>query len=305
MVSICKCSKESEGYDAEGRDAEGYNRLGLDSEGFRRNGLHIDTGLRYSPRTYLDQEGYDCKGYKAYRNPVTGKLHLLNRDGYDEQGRDIDGFNRKGTRAGFSKTTLLHYKTGTPYNLRGCDLRGLNEGRRLPSGNPKRWARLLPDMSSVRTGFNTSFFSSAYFGNHWQSQSDCESCWKNAVLNANVIFSYRQPVMPDNAIALPYDSLEELACSPFERTELSPAEEPPELVAQRDMLRRSRRAFRKLLRNNSKLELPTSELEKIEAIRPRLPEFDESFRSDLDGRAARLRAYQALFDAEYAALESA
>lgn len=128
---------DREGYDPEGYDAEGYDAEGYDRAGFSRAGIHRVTGTKFD--TYhLDKDGYDSEGFKAYRNPLNGKVKLLRRDGYSKSGTDIEGYNRKGIKNGFSKFTLLHEGTKTYFDESG---RNIN---RLDSESKDRWGNQPP-----------------------------------------------------------------------------------------------------------------------------------------------------------------
>ncbi len=89
-------------------DGKGFNAEGYNTNGFDRNGIHRSTGTIY------DEEGYDEKG--------------LNSGGYFRSGYNIDGidefgFNRRGIHIGeTSRTGETRYIDGEGYNSRGFSI---------------------------------------------------------------------------------------------------------------------------------------------------------------------------------------
>lgn len=76
-----------------------------DIHGFDINLIHKDTGTKLNPG------GYDIDGNWYKKDPSTGKYSTQSYSKYNEEGKDIDGYNRRG----FDENNI-HRITGKPYD---------------------------------------------------------------------------------------------------------------------------------------------------------------------------------------------
>jgi hypothetical protein len=155
-------------FDGDGYDPEGYSSVGYDRAGFWRNGWHMFTQVNKVTGRLYDEKGFDSRrrheatgtrfdadgvpwwawrtadgvvhgltfvdddGFNEFGFTPTGinreTKTYFDRDGFDSERVDIDGYDRRGFFADLASDRFgAHKETGTAWNSEGFNWLGVND----------------------------------------------------------------------------------------------------------------------------------------------------------------------------------